>query len=216
MRKNYRKFPLNVNYESQSEYGIILDLDETLIKSKKYGLNVEDKIISDLLLSGRMFEIKLIDCVGPKGRGNIEYMKVLKRPGLDSFINWCINYFRIVIVYSAGQERYVESIVDKIFPINKHPYIVYHYDNCNVDKGYVNKPIKEMYIDNPELEDIVPMKRMFALDDNDYTYEENEKNGLLIGKFKPFKNLSNINDDDGELERIKKHILKYKNKKSIY
>lgn len=214
--RNYRKFSSNINHDSISDYGIILDLDETLIKSKKFNMDIDEIIISNLLLKKRIFEIKLVDCVTPRGKGVIEYMKVLKRPGLDEFLEWCHNYFRVVIVNSAGKERYVEAIVDKIFHKDKHPYLVYHYDQCNMDKGYAIKSIKSLYKANPELENIVPMNKMFALDDNDYTYEENPKNGILIKKYKPFKNLDNINEDDGEFERVKEYVISFKNKNSIY
>lgn len=213
--RNYRKFLKNVNYNSISDYGIVLDLDETLIRSKKYKIKVSDDLVLSWLMSGRMFEIKLIDCVTPKGTGVIEYMKVIKRHNLDWFLNWCYDYFRVVIVYSAGKERYVESIVDGIFRYDRHPYIVYHRDNCYEDSnGNTLKPLEKMYKHNPELSDIVPIERMFCLDDNDYTYGDNPQNGILIDKFSPFKDLSKLDDD--ELVRVKKYIESFKNKRSIY
>lgn len=214
-QRNYRKFEKNVNYKSISNYGIVLDLDETLIKSKKFKVKVDDDVILGWLMSSRMFEIKLVDCTTPKGEGDIYYMKVLKRYGLDEFLDWCHKYFRVVIVYSAGKERYVEAIVDGIFKYDKHPYLVYHRDNCSVGStGDTLKPLVDMYAENPELNDIVPIQRMFCLDDNDYTYENNPHNGILIPKFSPFKKLSEV--DDNELFKVITYVESFRYKDSIY
>jgi TFIIF-interacting CTD phosphatase-like protein len=212
--KRYRKFHKNINHDSITEFGIVLDLDETLIKAENFKIPLSFDIHDKLVYEERIFTIKLIDCASPKGMGKIEYHKIIKRYNLDKFIRECNRIFRVVIVWSAGMERYVESIVDKIFPLDKHPYITYTRNQCDFSEGYSVKDLRQMYFDNPELNDIVPLNKMFVLDDNDYTFERNIKNGILIEKFLPLEHPETIFQDDGELRRVLQYVLTFKT--SIY
>ncbi len=212
---------------------IVLDLDETLI----YTPESNDKYYNSLkLFTGsennelreRIFQIKLIDTFSSDGLGTVEFMWTIKRPHLDEFLKFCFEYFRGVIVWSAGIREYVAEIVKNIFTGIGEPLIVYNRSDLDstVDGSIAYKPLAKMIrLEDPSGE-FLSLKNLLILDDKIYNFIVNKDNGVLIPGYNTKVTKKTLMEDDVRLLEFMKWLktdkVKYStdirklNKKNIF
>lgn len=216
-----------------TDRAIVLDLDNTLIHTfddiesmNKLGIykkNNNQEGIS--ALKSRIYRFCLEDCDIP-GMGEKDDHWGVMRPGLhgslyskNDFIAFCFNYFRFIVIFSAGTKNYVEAIVKAIFTEAKmQPHAVFYREF--VEKGYDSEeeedednhhPVKplEMIINSHEVfRENLSLKNILALDDIDTTFEKNPNNGILIPEFTPKPTLNGIRKDDNSLDLLTNWLMR--------
>jgi hypothetical protein len=125
---------------------IMLDLDSTLIYTSdnfdnysKLELYSNPKNID---LRDRIYKFDIIDVVEKPGTGVRSSMWGILRPHVYEFLYFCFDYFSNVIVWSAGQLRYVHAICDVLFiDPEKQPCLIWSYDDCQKCDNYLYKPL---------------------------------------------------------------------------
>lgn len=185
---------------------IVLDLDETLVHSHSQGnidLLKELNLITDpqnMDLRDRIYKITMDDVVYKRGTGEKTEMWGIIRPGVRKFLIDCFNYFKIVIVWSAGRKNYVHAIVDKLFENLKRPHIIYTFNDLEkLPDGTLIKPLNKLIQTVPGLDKYMSLENSFILDDRESVFKDpNPYNGIEIPPYKPNFNLNSlrINDDD--------------------
>ncbi len=103
---------------------LILDIDHTIVHS----VSIKDKMfVSTHPIGGFIIE-------GAKFR----YM-VFKRPGLDTFLDFCFTHFDHVIFWSAGTRDYVHCILANILMANHVPLLVLTREDSTDKDGNTKK-----------------------------------------------------------------------------
>lgn len=173
------------NQKCKSDWNIVLDLDATLINTFESVDKIYELVetTDDLnWLSAQSYHFNVTD---PDEDGTTKpyYMWGIDRPYLQEFITYLIENFKNIYVYSAGKAKYVECIVDHIFPLlDYNPPIILNFNDIiyDEDTGDVTKPLSKIYeITKGEANE----KNTFALDDREDTFKLNKKNGILIPEF---------------------------------
>jgi len=145
----------------------------------------------------------------------------ITRPYLDEFLLFCRNYFKKVIVWSAGKRNYVLSLIDTLFKrVGYYPDYVFTYDHIKFnDEGYVVKPLRQIIkkINDP----YVRIDNSFFIDDTFSTFEENIENGILIPKYETKGIIKNFNKNDDCLNYlmdwfIEKNVIESYDIRKIY
>lgn len=109
---------------------IILDIDETLVRTRK-----------NLSKNGRNNNLFLpLTYKSMDGFDDVTSW-TQKRPGLDVFLNYCLQNFNVGI-WSAGQPNYVNTVVQNLFQdFEIQPQFIYNWMDCMKEKGHVRKPL---------------------------------------------------------------------------
>ena len=187
-----------------SDKYIVLDIDATLVHTHDVdedGVRGIEKfsmlnIYSDsdkIRYRRNLYLMKLIDISRESGTGEVTVLTGIYRPYLRTFLDFCKTYFKGIVIWSAGQKKYVEKMVEIMFPHSKEqPLIVYTYDDCIVGEGdYLKKPLSKLYKDT-RLGGKLNEKNTFVLDDRDDTFSLNPKNGIQIPVFESDMSLEDI------------------------
>lgn len=187
---------------------IVLDLDETLIHSSENIndlLNLEISEYPELItLRKRIYSMQLDDVVDKKGKGIKTELWGITRPYVKEFLITCFSYFKIVAVWSAGQRKYVEAIVDYLFRDIKRPHVVFTYDDCEQsDNRILVKPLQKMIDTVPGLNKYMSLENTFVVDDRASTFTNvNPNNGILIPPYKPLFDIKSLLADDIALRQL--------------
>jgi hypothetical protein len=182
---------------------IVLDLDSTLLHT------CDDMGIWDSLeiytnpknakLRSRVYFFELIDVTEKPGSGIKTVLWGVLRPHVYTFLRFCFDYFENVIVWSAGQKKYVHAICDFLFQeFEKQPLIIFTYEDCEIGSNYIHKPLIKFV--NGEHK--VPIHTLVALDDNITTFSKNKENGLLIPPYEPEFTFNGIMEDERSLLNV--------------
>jgi hypothetical protein len=148
----------------------------------------------------------MIDVVNREGTGNVSHMWGAFRPHLRQFLSFAKYYFAGVIVWSAGQTKYVHEICRKIFiDPDFQPLIIYTYDDCEMGADYVYKPIAKLMNDNAVKAYVNP-KETLTLDDREDTFSKNPRNGIKIPPYEPRMTPDGIMTDDIALLQLMKWL----------
>lgn len=176
---------------------IVLDIDATLVHT--HG-DIEDftmlKIYSEkdrLEHRRKLYTMKLFDVSSPAGTGETTVLSGIYRPYLREFLDFSLSYFDNIVIWSAGQKKYVEKMTEIMFPfLEQQPLIVYTYDDCLVGRDdYLKKPLKKLYEDK-RLKGKLNEKNTFVLDDRDDTFSMNHDNGIQIPEFESDMSIDDI------------------------
>ena len=146
----------------------------------------------------------LEDVVEKRGQGVETAMWGTTRPHVKEFLIFCFSYFKIVAVWSAGQKKYVDAIVDYLFRDIRRPHVVFSYDDCaKTSDNLLTKPLQHMIDTVAGLKKYMSLQNTFALDDRPTTYEDvNPDNGILIPVYKPKNTLEELQQDDDTLIKL--------------
>lgn len=194
---------------------IVLDLDQTLIATQDSIESLSDLGIysnPDLLdLRKRTYRFDLEDMEQPGKGTKYPYWGII-RPHVHEFLIFCFSYFKIVAVWSAGQRQYVESIVDYVFRDLPRPHIVLTHDDIVYDDVHLYKPLSKLISQHPAFASYLDLSKIYALDDNSYTFIQNPDNGVLIPEYNPSLNIDAFRRDDPTLLQfrywlVQPHVL---------
>ena len=194
---------------SKDKY-IVLDIDATLVHthdedSTKFEMldiySDEDKI----KYRKNLYALKIIDVSRVSGSGEVSILTGIYRPHLRSFLDYCRRYFAGIVIWSAGQKKYVEKLVENMFPFQDfQPILVYNYNDCIIadNDDFIRKPLSKLYKDK-RLKGKLSEKNTLILDDRDDTFALNSKNGVQIPEFESDMSIEDISSHDDI------HLLKF-------
>jgi TFIIF-interacting CTD phosphatase-like protein len=154
---------------------LVLDLDNTLIYSS-FEMDKIQKLQLDLeenrILRQRIRLVRIVDILDEdlKGTGIVSEFAIILRPHLTEFINFCLQYFSEISIWSAGQDRYVRAIEAIIFP-NKYRHKklsnVYTYSDCEIlENNTTYKHLSKKQFD---------LNKTFVIDDRTDTFSKNKE-----------------------------------------
>ena len=194
---------------------IVLDLDETLVHTQSAPDNslFETAIFTDpklYHLRERCYKITMEDVVHKKGTGNKTEMWGITRPNLHEFLTFCFEYFRWIIVWSAGRKNYVHRIVDHIFRDLPRPDWIYTYDDLETlpDNTFI-KPLRKIWA-LPQFSGQISRENSFIVDDRKTVFlEPNPENGIQIPPYRPPFSLAGVEEDDVELLKLKEWLRRH-------
>lgn len=186
---------------------IVLDLDQTLIATQEKMDSLRRlNIMNDpnlLDLRQRTYHISIEDLESPGYGSKYDYWGVA-RPHYKDFLLFCFSYFKIVAVWSAGKQPYVEAIVDFLFKDLPQPHIIFSYNDCDFDKlKHPIKPLTKMFNSNKVLKEHMNLQNTFVLDDNSATFYMNTGNAILIPAYEPACTIPALSRDDPTLLQLK-------------
>lgn len=210
---SFNLYPVASDYianHSMTDKVIVLDLDSTLINTQESfesfkSLNIMKK--PELLhLKHRCYCIKLFDTED----GSRYDFWGIKRPHLDEFLLFCFNYFKIVIVWSAGTRDYVNAIVNHIFKNLKMPHLVWCKDDVEMDgdkKDIILKPLQKLINADTHVKQHLKLEKIIHVDDNDTTFSKNKKNAIYIPAYEPDPDIGDLAKTDNALLQVKQWCL---------
>lgn len=196
----------DLRHQTMTDFTVVLDLDSTLIHSeedfadfKKLGIMDNPKLMA---LRRRLYFLKLSD----KSDGQKYDFWGIKRPHLDEFLLFCFNYFKYVIVYSAGTRTYVDELVKTIFKELRMPHLVWSVNDVefNAQKN-PEKPLTKI-IQKSGLKGL-SLEKIIHIDDNETTFVHNKRNAIHIPPYEPLTTLEELMKDDQALLQIKFWLL---------
>ena len=188
-------------------FNIVLDIDATLIHThgdlenfKSLRIYSEDE---QMAMRKNLYHMKLIDVTSEPGEGEITELSGIYRPYLKEFLEFCFDYFKNVIIWSAGKKKYVEKMCEYMFPLKDQPLIIYNYDDCESDENdMITKPLEKIYKDK-RIKGNLNEKNTFVLDDRTDTFSLNKRNGIQIPEFESDMSVEDIcNHSDVELLKL--------------
>jgi hypothetical protein len=161
---------------------LILDIDSTLIYASGNMDAFEDLKIytKNVELRERVHTFKLVDAVNNPGTGTTTPMWFVYRPYYKEFLEFALEYFDEVRVWSAGKYKYVHAIVNILFKDAGIPDKIKTFDDCIYDERGLFKPLSD-YSSYPSHN----IENMLILDDRDDTFSLNPKNGIHIPPYEP-------------------------------
>ena len=189
---------------------IVLDLDSTLIYTSD---NFDQYVSLELYtnpehthLRNRIYKFDVIDVVDKPGTGVRSSMWGILRPHVYEFLEFCFDYFENVVVWSAGQLRYVHAICDVLFTDpEKQPILIYSFDDCERNDNFLYKPL--IKLSQNELPSVT-LDRCVILDDNEMTFSKNKDNALHIPPYEPELTPQGIMEPDDTLKNLTKWLMK--------
>jgi hypothetical protein len=189
---------------------IVLDLDSTLIFTSDDFTQYEALKLytkpEHNHLRNRLYKFDVIDVCEKPGTGVKSSMWGVLRPHVYEFLDFCFEYFENVIVWSAGQLRYVHAICDVLFTDpDKQPIIIYSWDDCEKNDNYLFKPLVKL--SQQEISTLT-LDKLFILDDNETTFTKNKDNALHIPPYEPELSPKGIMEDDETLINITRWLMK--------
>jgi len=192
---------------------IVLDIDETLLHSFEDEDDVKELYIlktsnDPYLLSqrNRLYFINREDVYG-----NQFSISGILRPGYEEFLDYCNKTFDKVIIWSAGQRRYVNSMVDIMFANIDKPYAIWTFNDIEKHKkGYYYKPLKKM-----EDKLALDLSRTLVVDNQSETFSANIENAIHIPHYEPKANLKGLKMKDDALFKLMKWIEANKDNKDF-
>ncbi len=180
---------------------IVLDVDETLAytseNSNKYTSMRIFTSGRSLPYRERVYQFELAD-FDDVGSGKMISCWGIERPYVHEFITFCFNYFRYVIVWSAGKRSYVHMMVDILFKHHQRPHLILTYDDLVTINGVKSKPLSMV-------SDIigVDISKIWIVDDKPYiNFISNPSNGITIPEFQPAETHEELLEDDNRLSQL--------------
>jgi hypothetical protein len=107
----------------------------------------------------------------------------VKRPHIDEFLNFANQYFRNIVIWSAGTYEYVHAIVKHIFKQVPCPNGVFTRNDCTQSEEYgYEKPLEKIYQAIPEMN---PRNTILIDDRQEVFVRKDPNNGIIIPPFSP-------------------------------
>ena len=197
---------LHPNINSFSNKSIILDVDETLVHT--YDEMPTPEVLEHLkkLHNNRIYIFTADDLDGDGDSTAICWG--VFRPGVKRFLDFCFAYFQNVIFWSAGEDRYVKKLVEKLTANAPKPNLIFTRDKCEstlIGSDYVlTKPLEDIIKKFPNNESL-RIELLLALDDRHTTFEHNKDNGIPIPPYTP--TIDNMDKYDNALEKLEIWLL---------
>ncbi len=195
-----------INQNAITNKVVVLDLDATLLSTaddmasfKELGIMTDPKLVT---LRRRCYCLKLTD-FDKRGDGSTYSFWGIKRPHIDTFLLWCMNYFSLVIVWSAGTFHYVHAIVNDIFRDLRPPALVWTANDIDYDTDEeVLKPLTKLMNSDFKYKHLITKQNTVFIDDNDSTFRFNKKNAVHIKPFNEEFNIESMKKNDNTLLQL--------------
>jgi hypothetical protein len=124
---------------------------------------------------------------------NFSYWGIL-RPHLTEFLQYCFKRFQLVIIWSAGEKRYVHEMVKILFRDLPQPHLILTREDCLwTEKNVSAKPLFRL---TQEYKMINENNTLF-IDDLENNFSFNRSNGIVIPAYHPL--LSSLKDDQDNI-----------------
>lgn len=195
-RRNFNYKTLN--RKTVTDKCVILDLDETLIHTFE-----DDTILRKLqphkipALRPRIYH-RHID----EFNDRFEIWGVM-RPHLEEFLDFCFAYFKVVAVWSAGTTRYVEEIVDMIFPADSPPHVIFTRSDCEIIDDVTKKSLFKMIETEALLNSVMTPENTIIIDDRCDVWDVCPLNVVQIPAYVPLPTIEMLSKDDIALDQIR-------------
>jgi hypothetical protein len=125
----------------------------------------------------------------------------VEREGMIEFLQYCFKRFRYVIIWSAGQKRYVERISERLFRWTSEPHIVLSWDDCRHKNDRYDKPIAQFKGKFPGYD--IGLTNTFIVDDRCGNFEHaNKNNGIHIPPYDPEPDYEHLIAKDDTLRKL--------------
>lgn len=169
-----RIIPNTMATSPMTEKTLVLDIDECCIHTyAEEGVDDPEIMLPhNVGLRSRFFEIEF---------SGVEPLWGVKRPYLDQFLAFAGRYFKLIVVWSAGEKEYVLAIVKELFRDHRQPDLILTRDDCIGDMRSYHKPLYVLKKRMPDLD----LRQVLALDDRESNFKDNPDNGLTIPPFSP-------------------------------
>jgi len=158
---------------------IVLDLDHTLLNTfNNVDFSGYCRLYNDpntLPIRLRLYHYELTDVFTEPGVGVQTSITGIFRPHVETFLQFCLRYFKRVIVWSAGRTRYVEALTDRLFRDLRDPDLILTWDDC-VQEPEVIKPLQQIW----DLQLGCTPENTLIVDDTQRTFQQNPDNAILI------------------------------------
>lgn len=193
---------------------IVLDLDDTLIHAFFISQQQLEEINTKSEYSYLKDRIKILHIVDINdgdtlGRGDVTIVMIVLRPYLREFLDFIVDYFDNISIWSAGHKRYVRAIESVIFPPDNPHYQkkslkVLSREDCNeITKVSVLKDLASKDFD---------LFKTLIVDDNQTTFVKNRGNAIHLPAYNVKLSKDHIMYDDTSLlciiDWIKKNNIK--------
>lgn len=205
MKRLYTVISDIIPKQSLTNKCIVLDLDETLVHSYDKDNALELLTSLDIMFNSNDIELRnriYYFTITRPGFANKFIWGVL-RPHVAEFLIFCLSYFNIVAVWSAGTRDYVNHIVKIIFSNLKQPPIVFSANETDFSDGRVLKDLRVMFDFNEFTRENMNIMNTLTIDDNRDAIRNNTSNAILIPAYKPAFNISSMSIKDDTLLKIK-------------
>lgn len=178
---------------------LILDIDECLMRAtEEKGAKTEAEIEKLIKTACKNSSGGIHRCHKMSLPGN-ETWFVIKRPGLDKFLNFASRYFDKVIVWSAAREDYVHEAVKFLFADHIPPTLILTRNEVtNISNDDYYKPLSKITTMEPGM---IDYNSTLFIDDKEDNFRDFPDNGVVIPKFRP-KISDSLNDKDDMLLRL--------------
>jgi len=124
------------------------------------------------------------------------------RPYWQEFLTYCFSYFDVIAVWSAGEERYVEEMVNILFKGFPKPHVVYARGMLEIIPGAIDgrinkhKPLSKMFNNVPGLNNRMNLYNTIIVDDIIDNFYANRDNGVEIPQYSPPLTLDGLKTND--------------------
>ncbi len=167
---------------------IILDLDDTLVNTRESIDTIEQIDLVDPDARKRFYSLFL--------PGDYYHVWGMMRPGCKEFLSFCFDYFDKVIVWSAGDDKYVKSMVERLFEGLPEPDGVFSRQYCETDGTNTTKPLLKLQPHYPNLD----LTNSLIVDDRDHnSLTCNPDNAVIIPPY---------TQDDDALYKLMEWLLR--------
>jgi hypothetical protein len=174
------------NPDSLTNLNLVLDIDDTLVQTfddidslYKCPIMKNSKFYP---IRKRVYILKFKDDDAEPGEEE-EMIWGVKRPYIDEFLSFANDYFRNIVIWSAGTYDYVHAIVKNLFKNIPCPTKVFTRNDCtqSEEHGY-EKPLEKIYQAIPEMN---PRNTILVDDRQEVFVRKDPNNGIIIPPFSP-------------------------------
>lgn len=207
------KYPSDKSVKiTKTDKHLILDLDETCIKTiGRCRLLDQLNLLGDpalFELRSRLYLLELEDPTSLRGEGDYLREWGIKRPHLEEFLEFAIQYFATVNVWTAGVYEYGHRIVEEIFKdLNYRPLIIFTREECITERKIVVKALARAFAHPDAKRHNMRAENTIILDDRPSAYLRDPYNGIQIPPYDPECQLDSLQKDDQCLPQFKQWLL---------
>ena len=184
---------------------IVLDIDETCVCTFDEMDTLRDlNILKDpklIAIRSRIYILSMIDVLTKKGSGDRSVVWGVFRPHLKEFIEFCLKYFEMVCVWSAGQYEYIIPLCDNMFSDTEKPHLIWTNKDCVEYGSILIKPLDKLY-KHPLLKDKFGPHNTIIVDDRESVFIQNPNNGILIPEYRPEETIESMSKDDTAFSQL--------------
>jgi hypothetical protein len=185
------------NEDSLTEHNLVLDIDDTLVQTFD---DIKSLYKCPIMKNSKFYPVRkrvyILKFDSPDDEEEVDDEMVwgVKRPHIDEFLAFANEYFRNIVIWSAGTYEYVHAIVKNLFKNIPCPTRVFTRNDCAQSDEYgYEKPLEKIYKAIPEMNS----SNTFLIDDRQEVFvRKDPDNGIIIPPFSPdIEDLNSLQND---------------------